>query len=288
MASEIQPRRRKATLEMPRPFLKWVGGKGQLLPILRQQFEAAQMSGRYHEPFVGGGALFFQLSRLGLLGRKKAALSDNNPRLIETYIAVRDEVDALIELLQQHKDRHGHDYFYEVRSVVPDTPVARAARIIYLNKTCFNGLYRENSRGLFNVPLGTYKNPTICDAPNLRACSEALRHATLEVRSFDAVLQHAKPGDFVYFDPPYDPVSATASFTAYNQSAFGEAEQTQLATVFATLAEKGVKVMLSNSYTARIKRLYKQFDVLEVQATRNINSRSDRRGEVSEVLVCRF
>jgi DNA adenine methylase len=288
LVSEPLPPLRRSKFETPRPFLKWVGGKGQLLPILGKKFESAKMTGRYHEPFTGGGALFFHLYRQKMLGKKKAFLSDNNPRLIETYRAVQEDVESLIELLRAHKAKHDHDYYYAVRAAVPDSTVERAARIIYLNKTCFNGLYRENSLGLFNVPLGKYKNPAICDEVNLRACAEALRHATLAVQSFDAVLTQAAPGDFVYFDPPYDPVSTTSSFTAYNQQAFGAAEQARLAAVFAELAAKDVRVMLSNSYTPRVTRLYKAFHPEKILATRSVNSRSDRRGEVAEALVCRF
>lgn len=269
----------------PRPFLKWVGGKGQLLPQLRARFEAISPEGRYHEPFVGGGALFFELRRGGLLGRKQAWLSDTNPRLIETYVAVRDETDALIELLRAHKARHDKEYYYAVRASEPDSPVARAARVIYLNKTCYNGLYRENSRGEFNTPIGKYKNPQICDEPNLRACAAALAQARVAPRSFESVLDHAKPGDFVYFDPPYHPVSETASFTSYARDGFGEADQRRLAEVFAALAARGTHVLLSNSHTPLILDLYKDFTITPVDAIRSVNSKADRRGAVLEVLV---
>ncbi|HOZ45700.1 MAG TPA: DNA adenine methylase [Candidatus Hydrogenedentes bacterium] len=269
---------------VPRPFLKWVGGKGQLLDELLARVPSF---GRYHEPFVGGGALFFELARGECLGARKAYLSDSNPRLVEAYEAVRDHVDEVIALLQEHKARHSEKYYYAVRAEVPESLPKRGARIIYLNKTCFNGLFRENSRGLFNVPFGRYKNPLICDEANLRAVAEALKRAHIESRPFESVLKKAEPGDFVYFDPPYHPVSKTASFTAYERGGFGEAEQRRLAGVFAELAAKGVRALLSNSDTALIRELYPAdvFRVEQVHAKRLVNSRADRRGEISELLV---
>ncbi|MBI5095017.1 MAG: DNA adenine methylase [Candidatus Hydrogenedentes bacterium] len=282
--------RRASTRVTPRPFLKWVGGKGQLLEELLARVDKAGDFGRYHEPFVGGGALFFELARLGRLGRKKAFLSDTNNSLIETYEAVKEDVDAVIALLQDHKKKHSEQYFYEVRASVPSKLIARAARIIYLNKTCFNGLYRENSKGKFNTPFGKYKNPLICDEENLRAVSKALSVASLKNQAFDHVLEAAKPGDLVYFDPPYHPISKTASFTSYDKSGFGEDAQQKLADVFAELHHKGVLVLLSNSYTPLIQQLYKDrgFRIGTVQATRLVNSRADRRGKISEALIQNF
>lgn len=273
---------------LPRPFLKWVGGKGQLLPELMKRIDRLDGFGRYHEPFVGGGALFFELYRQGRLGRKQAYLSDNNPRLVETYVAVRDDVDAIVKRLEHHKARHGETYYYDVRSRVPDDAVDRAARIIYLNKTCYNGLYRENRKGEFNSPFGRYKNPQICDAENLRAVSEALKRAKIECRHFQSVVKHAERGDLVYFDPPYHPVSKTASFTGYDRGGFGEDSQRLLATVYAQLAEKGAKVLLSNSMTEFIEALYGSYTVDSVNANRAVNSRADRRGKVAEALVRNF
>ena len=275
---------------MPRPFLKWAGGKGQLLPELLAQVDAAETFGRYHEPFVGGGALFFELARLKRLGRARACLSDGNSSLIETYSGLQQHVDEVIELLRAHNDQHAEDYYYQVRGLPPDTLPERAARIIYLNRTCYNGLYRENSKGQFNVPFGRYKNPLICDEPNLRACAEVLKKAELETRHFETVLDRAEPDDFVYFDPPYHPVSKTASFTAYAKGGFGEDAQRQLASVFAELAKKGVKVLLSNSDTDFVRSLYegRGFTIQKVLANRLVNSRADRRGPVYEVLVRNF
>jgi DNA adenine methylase len=273
---------------LPRPFLKWVGGKRQLLPELLERIDEAGEFGRYHEPFIGGGALFFEMYRLGILGRKKAYLSDNNPRLIETYEVVRDDTDELIRLLKQHKAKNDHDYYYEVRANVPKNKTARAARIIYMNKTCYNGLYRENRKGLFNTPYGRYKNPQICDEENLHACAEALRRTRIDARHFDTVTKAAKEGDLVYFDPPYHPVSETASFTSYAKDGFGEDAQLLLHRVYRELDTNDVKALLSNSYTLFVRNLYQGFTIDEVSATRAINSRADRRGNVSEVLIRNF
>jgi DNA adenine methylase len=277
---------------MPRPFLKWAGGKGQLLDELRQRYENAAHTGRYHEPFVGGGAFFFDLCRRNLLGRRKALLSDTNERLIETYQAIRDDAESVIALLKKHKEEHSRnarEYYYRVRAHVPGDPAARAARIIYLNRTCFNGLYRENSRGEFNVPIGKYSNPRICGEDNLRAVADALNRKTkIEQRSFQTVVGRAQAGDFVYFDPPYHPLSETASFTSYARNGFTESDQRQLAAVYAELDAKGVRVLLSNSDTPLIEELYREFTIEKVYATRKINSRASSRGAIHEILVRNF
>ena len=273
---------------IPRPFLKWVGGKGQLLADLDRRVRLAEPFGRYHEPFVGGGALFFELARQGRLGRRLAFLSDNNANLMRTYEGLKEDVGEVIDLLLDHERRHCEEYYYEVRASAPSTLAQHAARIIYLNKTGYNGLYRENSKGQFNVPFGRYKNPRVCDEPNLRACAEALKKAKLETRHFRTVVARAESGDFVYFDPPYHPVSKTASFTAYNKRGFGEDGQRELAGVFAELGERGVKALLSNSDMEFVRNLYKDFNSERVLAKRLVNSRADRRGKVSEVLVRNF
>jgi DNA adenine methylase len=277
-------------LVLPRPFLKWVGGKGQLLPPLLDQVIRAGEFGRYHEPFVGGGALFFELARTNRLGRKHAYLSDNNARLIDAYFAVKQNVERVIELLLEHKEWHNTEYYYAMRGTVPDDLYERAARIIYLNKTCFNGLFRENSSGIFNVPLGRYKNPNICDETNLRAAAQALARANVGVQPFESVLQRAQAGDLVYFDPPYHPVSKTASFTAYDKTGFGMDAQQRLADVARELDKNGVKVILSNSMTDFICGLYKHthFIIDQVYATRVVNSRADRRGKIAEALIHNF
>lgn len=255
-------------------LLSWVHGSG--------------FTGRYHEPFTGGGALFFELYRRNLLGSKQAYLSDNNESLVTAYLGVRDAVDEVIALLAVHKTAHGKEYYYQVRAQTPETLAERAARTIYLNKTCFNGLFRENSRGQFNVPIGSYTYPPILDEANLRAVSKALKHAVIEQRPFQSVLEHAKAGDFVYFDPPYHPVSATSSFTRYDKRDFGPEDQRELAEVFGKLAKRGVYTLLSNSWTPFILELYAGYPIEQVFANRAVNSRGDRRGKVPEALVRSF
>ena len=267
-----------------RPVLKWAGGKGQLRPELLKRLPAD--FGAYHEPFVGGGALFFELAAQGKI--TAAHLSDINPSLIDVYLALRDCVDEVIEILKRH--RHETDYYYQIRALQREklSLPERAARVIYLNKTCYNGLYRENRAGQFNVPFGRYKNPTICDEPNLRSVSALLQSVIIECQHFSAILAVAQPGDFVYFDPPYHPVSSTANFTAYDRNGFGEQAQIQLRELFAELTQRDVKVMLSNSDTPFIRSLYTNYPISRVYATRAVNSKADSRGKVAEVIVCNF
>lgn len=270
----------------PRPFLKWVGGKTQLLPQLTLEVARAGPIQRYHEPFLGGGALYFELSRRGQA--HGAALSDSNVNLIEAYVGVRDELLAVEERLRWHAARHDSEHYYRIRAERSSHLAERAARLIYLNKTCFNGLYRENSRGDFNVPIGDYTNPTILDEENLTACSRHLSHADLSVARFEEVVNRARAGDFVYFDPPYVPVSRTSSFTGYGPSGFSALDQHRLAAVFQDLSAMGVKAMLSNSYADMVLELYGGYRIVTVHATRAINSNAERRGKVREVIVCNF
>ena len=254
--------------------------------------EAAGPFGHYHEPFLGGGALFFALARTGQL-KTTSYLSDANKNLIDTYVGVRDELEAVIELLESYKRRHSEAFFYEIRSKAPRTLVKRAARIIYLNRTCYNGLYRENSKGQFNAPFGRYRNPRICDAENLRAVSQTLQDVVVTAQDFSSVLDVTRPGDLVYFDPPYNPVSKTAAFTAYFRGGFEADAQQKLAEVCAELASRRVKVIVSNPMTDLTKNLYKDFFdkhffIYEVMADRRVNSRADRRGKVSEALITSF
>ena len=272
----------------PRPFLKWAGGKRQLLPQLLHAVGAAGGFGNYHEPFLGGGALFFAMARNGFLSNRNVFLADVNRNLVDAYIGVRDDVEKIIELLQQHRDRHCERYFYEVRAQVPGDIPRKAARIIYLNKTCFNGLYRENSKGEFNVPFGRQKNPLICDEKNLRAVSETLRLASLSSRPFDRVLDDIRPGDLVYFDPPYAPISRTSDFTSYAKGGFGYEEHERLSELAIDLANSGVKVMVSNSYTEFTSTLYRDFYINPVFANRNIGSFVERRGKITEVLATSY
>lgn len=271
----------------PRPFLKWAGGKRQLLPDLRQALDAAGDFGNYHEPFLGGGALFFAMAQENFPGRRYL-LSDINQNLVDAYEGVRDHVEEVIELLKGHDDRHGEKYFYEVRASVPDDIAGKAARIIYLNRTCFNGLYRENSKGEFNVPFGKHKNPLICDEVNLRAVSKTLRLAKISAKPFDQITGDVQPGDLVYFDPPYAPISRTSDFTAYAKDGFGSGEHVKLAELAANLADFGVKVVLSNSLTEFTKNLYEGFYLHKVSVQRIIGSFTERRGEITEILATSF
>jgi DNA adenine methylase len=263
-----------------RPFLKWAGGKGQLLeqlrPLLPTRFR------RYLEPFAGGAALFFSLKP------KNAVLADINAELIDCYRATRDDVEGVIEALGAH--RYAAEDYYRVRAVDGATlPLAeRAARTIYLNKTGYNGLYRVNRAGKFNVPMGRYSNPLFCDAENLHACCKALQGVDLRVADFEDVASRAKTGDFVYFDPPYVPVSDSADFTSYVPGGFGADQQRRLATVFGRLARRGVHAMLSNSDTPTVRELYRDFSIHRVLAARYINSRGTRRGKIGEVVVTNY
>lgn len=273
----------------PRPFLKWAGGKGQLLDELVPLVDQGRPFQRYHEPFVGGGALFFELQRRGKL-TAGATLADTNPNLVVVWEAVRDELEALGELLAAHAAKHSEEYFYQVRSTVPVKHVERAARVIFLNKTCFNGLYRENSKGKFNVPFGNYANPAILDAQNLLACSAALAGVEILNTPFYTVLDRAQPGDLVYFDPPYVPLSKSANFTKYAKDGFDEPEQRQLAAVYGELTKRGVKAILSNSDTPLIDELYQDqgYRFGTVMATRRVNRNAEGRGAIPEALVCNF
>ncbi len=271
-----------------RPFLKWAGGKWRLLAQYERFFPKAPMRG-YYEPFVGSGAVFFHLRPRGLFSSYR--LTDSNAELITCYQVVRDKLDALLVRLAEHQAQHCKAHYYEVRAwdrdpAWPDMPdVERAARLIYLNKTCYNGLWRVNSRGQFNVPMGRYHKPRILDEPRLRAASAALQGVDLAVTDFEDVLARAGAGDFVYFDPPYHPLSATSNFTAYSDGGFGEQAQRRLARVFAALAGRGAWVLLSNSDTPFIRALYRAFRIHPVRARRAINTAAHKRGLVREVLV---
>ena len=269
---------RYASTSPSRPFVKWAGGKGQLLdqfgPHLPPRY------GTYHEPFLGGGALFFHLRP------QAAVLSDTNARLVRTWRAVRDDVDGLVALLRGYP--HDADFFYAMRDrdidTATDTEVA--AWFIYLNKTGFNGLYRVNRKDRFNVPWGRYTNPRICDEPNLRACAAALRGVDLRHEDFTGVAGRARPGDLVYFDPPYVPLSATASFTAYTGQGFGPDDQRRLRDLARDLKARGVQVLLSNSWTPATEALFAEgFECIAVAASRAINSKAEGRGPVRELLV---
>ena len=269
-----------------KPVLKWAGGKRQLLehilPIVESSFP--QRIAKYYEPFAGGAAVFFALS-----ARQKfdsARLSDMNADLIRVYTELRDDAEAVIAELEKLAALElSKETYYDLRAKRPRKDAARAARLIYLNRTGYNGLYRVNSSGEFNVPYGSYKNPRILDRPRLLAAAQALQGVELAVEDFESSCKKAKRGDFVYFDPPYVPVSKTASFAAYHSVAFTSAEHARLAETFARLTERGVKALLSNSDTPETRELYREFETRTVQATRAINSNASRRGGVPELLV---
>lgn len=267
----------------PRPFVKWAGGKRQLLSVLHET--APKKFVRYYEPFIGGGAFLFSQRPAG------ATISDANPELINCYQVIRNDVEALIQSLEQHKNEE--DYFYATRAVVVSTlsKVERASRFIYLNKTCFNGLYRENRKGLFNVPYGRYAKPKIADKENLLAIHNYLKSSDIEIyhSDYQTVLDRAQSGDFVYFDPPYVPLTKTASFASYVKGGFGLEDQEELSNVFADLTRKGVLVMLSNSNTPIIHELYQPFNIRTIHASRSINCQGGKRGkEENEVLITNY
>ncbi len=266
---------------LPRPVLKWAGGKTQLLdrilPLLPASIET------YFEPFVGGAAIFFALARQGRF--RRAVLADRNEELVEVYRALQQDVDGVIRALAKLATAYDEAAYYGVRAAHPRAIAGRAARLIYLNKTGYNGLYRVNRAGEFNVPFGRHVRPTILDEPNLRAASLALRDVKLVVGDFATVSARAKPGDAVYFDPPYLPLSRTSNFTAYDRHPFEDADHERLATVFGELANRGVTAVLSNSATPRTRALFSDFRVTEVPAGRAINSRVEGRGPVTELLV---
>ncbi len=268
------------------PFLKWVGGKRQLIPLIKNYLP--KTFNTYYEPFVGAGALLFELKP------QKAIINDVNPELINCYEVIRDLSIDLIQDLKKHKNTAG--YFYEIRAldrtkeIKKLSAVERASRIIYLNKTCFNGLFRVNSHGQFNAPFGRYKNPAIINSDVIRAVSHYLKNNKIKILNtdFSNVVENAKRGDFIYFDPPYDPLSETASFTGYSLNPFGKNEQERLRNVFDALTAKGCKVMLSNSSTEFIAGLYSDYTIITLQANRNINSVGSDRKKISEFLILNY
>lgn len=278
--------------EKPKPFVKWVGGKRQLLKQFRlmdlyppEKFDSKNSS--YFEPFVGGGAVFFDLRP------QKAFLSDMNFELVTTYNVIKNDVEKLIVSLKKHD--HNKDYFLAIRAQNPKeiSALEVASRFIFLNRTCFNGMYRVNSKGGFNVPFGKYENPLICDEENLRKVSKALQDVEIKHQDYKQVLKKAKKGDFIYFDPPYYPVSKTASFTFYTADGFLDKEQIELRDTFLELHKRGCFVMLSNSDTPFIKKLYSEIKkygikINMVNAGRAINSKGSGRGKITEVLVTNY
>lgn len=270
--------------DRPSPFLKWAGGKTQLLPHILPRLPARIRT--YYEPFVGGGAVFFALAAEGRIGR--AVLGDANRELVETYRTVRDHVDELVDRLETLvPGATDPERFYEVRGWDPAAldVVDRAARFIFLNKTCFNGLYRVNRAGRFNVPFGRHKRPKVLDAPALRRASRALRDAELVIEDFEVTVRGAGRNDAVYFDPPYVPVSSTACFTSYHRAPFGPLEHERLRWVYEACCRRGAVAILSNSDCEQTRALYRGLRVETVTAARAINRDPSRRGPVREVLV---
>ena len=263
-----------------KPFLKWAGGKGSLIHTL-SEFVPASFS-RYIEPFVGGGAFFFSLAP------ERAILGDSNSELINAYTVVRDNPAELMATLGTY--RNTKDEFYRIRALNTDelSPVDRAARFIYLNKTCFNGLYRVNRQGEFNTPYGNNPRARFFDEENLLLVSKRLRNVTLMCSDFDSVLRKAKKGDFVYLDPPYMPISEFSDFKRYTANQFREPEQMRLAQTFKALHEKGCFLLLSNSDHPKILDWYAGFKAVTVNAPRFINCLGDRRGHVKELLITNF
>ena len=277
----------------PKPFVKWVGGKRQLAKQFRDDDlyppdEFNIETAMYHEPFVGGGAMFFDLLP------QRAVLSDMNPELITTYKVIQNQVEELIKKLKIYQEKNNKEDFLKIRkqNVKKLSDISIAARFIYLNRTCFNGLYRVNRSGQFNVPFGQNKNPLICDEINLRKVSRELQKVKIFREDYKNVLKRAKKGDFVYFDPPYYPVSPTASFTSYVKESFLEKEQKELRDVFLKLHKRGCFVMLSNSDTPFINEIYSNLDkkitIHKVLAGRAVNSKGSGRGKIREVVVVNY
>ena len=282
--------KKSSASNLPIPFVKWAGGKRKLAPLLIETFpeEFEPLKHRYFEPFIGGGALMFALgnpeNELHVPGQN-LFINDMNPELTNTYEVIRDHVTALIRELESLSKKINENTFYEIRANVPRSKVARAARFIYLNKTCFNGLWRVNSKGEFNVPFGKSKNPSLFVEENLRACSKRLKGSTITTLSFEKAVSTARKGDLVYFDPPYIPLSASASFSAYAKEGFGLPEQELLAKTILKLNNKGVFVLLSNSDTPLTRKIFKKVLTLRrVLMARTISSSGTTRNPVYEVL----
>jgi DNA adenine methylase len=282
----LPTRSASSTQVRARPFLKWAGGKGQLLEQFTPYFPKS--FGQYLEPFVGSAAVFFHLQP------KRAFLADLNAELVNCYTCIRDSVDAVARELKKHKTKHGPDYYYEVRDDWDPAKLQvaeRAARLIYLNKTCFNGLYRVNGKGKFNVPIGSYSNPPILDKENLQAVSQVLQEVEILNLPFDIFCRKfAKKGDFIYFDPPYQPLSKTASFTGYTKDSFSLDDQERLRDLFNELDGLGCKLMLSNSWCPEIARLYNRYarTSYEVYAKRAINCQGARRSAIKEFVILNY
>jgi len=274
-------------------FVKWAGGKTQLLEQFIPYFPKDNQFDRYFEPMVGSGAVFFYIQKK--FNPNYSMISDINENLIHLYIVVRDKVDELIEKLKEHKSNHMQnpkEYYYLMRDKYNSIDyeseydeLEKSALLIYLNKTCFNGLYRVNADGKFNVPMGRYKNPAIVQEQKLRDASKLLKGVDIKTMPFEKIVNYVKKGDFIYFDPPYLPISNTSSFTSYQKDAFLNNEQSKLAKIFRQLDNKGCLVMLSNSDHDFIRNLYDGYDIKVVKAKRMINCKSEGRGAINELVI---
>lgn len=269
------------------PILKWVGGKRQLLPEIRKRIPSNYS--KYYEPFVGGGAVLFDLQP------KKATINDVNEELINLYNVVKNNVEELIEDLAKHENTE--EYFYDIRALDRDSDkykkmsnIERASRIHYLNKTCYNGLFRVNLAGQFNAPFGKYKKPNIKNEITLRATSKFFNESKVEIKNcdFEEALKGIRKGAFVYFDPPYEPISDTSNFTGYSKGGFNREEQIRLKKLCDKLDARGIKFLLSNSSSEFIMQLYREnsnYKIELIKAKRSINSKGNKRGEIDEILV---
>lgn len=272
---------------MIKPFIKWAGSKSSIVKVLINKSHYAK-DYNYYEPFIGGGALFFKIANVFKLSTSikircnKFYISDSNSELITTYKVVRNNPDELMQFLDIHKNNHSEEYYYYIRSIVPNSYIETAARFIYLNKTCFYGLYRVNKKGVFNVPFGKYKNSTLYDKSNLLKCSELLQNVDIKLKDFENI--YPKKGDFVYFDPPYHKLVST-SFTAYTNNYFTIYDHIRLANKCKLLNEQGVHFMLSNSNTDFIRDLYKDFHIEEIAVARNINCKGEGRAKIKELII---
>lgn len=265
----------------PQPFVKWVGGKRSLLAEIHKYLP--QKFNNYFEPLAGGGALFFSLYKRS----QRSTLVDTNLELVITYRAIQKDPEKLIEKLKEHASKHSEEYYYETRKREPKNPIDIAARFLYLNKTCFNGLYRVNQSGKFNAPIGDYTNPNIIQEDNIFACHAALKHTSILLGDFTVI--KPEKGDFVYFDPPYHPTSED-SFTAYTKENFTEKDQVRLRDSIVQLHKQGVFIMLSNSKTKLIEDIYraKYFKKHIVRAPRFVNCKPEDRGKVEEYLITNY
>lgn len=297
-----------------KPFLKWAGGKGQLLGQIGQRLPAGLWEGsltKYAEPFIGGGAVFFQIANH--FNVREFYISDMNEDLVLAYRTIKEQVELLIDRLEEKKRRYlildmagRKQFFYEIRELfnqgrslalgaAVEDPIAHVARLIFLNRTCFNGLYRVNSRGEFNVPHGNYRNPGICDATNLRSVSNSLQNTEIRFGDFTSCRNFVDESTFVYMDPPYRPISKTANFNSFYMSPFDDNEQRRLALFYQELGDAGAKLMLSNSdpqnenpHDCFFHDLYAGFSIHKVSASRRINSNGAKRGPITELLIANY